>query len=70
MNHREWQYKHVAPRLVVEELLLDDDQLRVSHAMRRQLSGLGVAEGMIELLGAMKKTSTNRDLIDWVRNRS
>jgi transcription termination factor Rho len=53
-----------------EELLLEDDELRVSHAMRRQLSGLGVAEGMIELLGAMKKTSTNRDLIDWVRNRS
>lgn len=53
-----------------EELLLDDDQLWVSHAMRRQLSGLGVAEGMIELLGAMKKTSTNHDLIEWARARS
>lgn len=53
-----------------EELLLDDDQLWVSHAMRRQLSGMGPTESMMELLGAMKKTSTNRDLIDWARNRN
>ena len=53
-----------------EELLLDDDQLWVSHAMRRQLAGMGPTEAMVDLLGAMKKTSTNRDLIDWARNRS
>jgi transcription termination factor Rho len=53
-----------------EELLLDDQALRLSHAMRRQLSGVGAAEGMLELLGAMRKTSTNRDLIDWARNKS
>ncbi|MEM7415729.1 MAG: transcription termination factor Rho [Gemmatimonadota bacterium] len=53
-----------------EELLLDDDQLWVSHAMRRQLSGMGPTEAMMDLLGAMRKTSTNRDLIDWARNRS
>jgi len=53
-----------------EELLLDDDQLWVSHAMRRQLSSGGTAEAMIELLGAMKKTSTNRDLIEWARART
>ena len=53
-----------------EELLLGDDELRVSHAMRRQLHGVGPSEGMLELLGAMRKTSSNRDLIDWVRNRS
>jgi len=53
-----------------EELLLDEDQLWLSHAMRRQFSGAGPTEGMIELLGAMKKTSTNRDLIDWARNRT
>lgn len=53
-----------------EELLLDDDQLWVSHAMRRQLSGMGPTEAMIDLLGAMRKTSTNRDLIDWARSRS
>jgi len=53
-----------------EELLLDDDQLWISHAMRRQFSGLQAADAMMELIGAMKKTSTNRDLIDWARNRS
>lgn len=53
-----------------EELLLGDDELRVSHAMRRQLHGVGPSDGMLELLGAMRKTSSNRDLIDWVRNRS
>ncbi|MDC0160071.1 transcription termination factor Rho [Gemmatimonadales bacterium] len=53
-----------------EELLLGDDELRVSHAMRRQLHGAGASEGMLELLGAMRKTSSNRDLIDWVRNQS
>jgi len=52
-----------------EELLLDDDALWLSHAMRRQLSGVGPADGMLELLGAMRKTSSNTDLIDWARNR-
>ncbi len=53
-----------------EELLLDDDQLWLSHAMRRQLGGVGVLDGMMEVLGAMRKTSTNRDLIEWARNRT
>ncbi len=53
-----------------EELLLGDDELRVSHAMRRQLHGVGPSDGMLELLGAMRKTSSKQDLIDWVRNRS
>ena len=52
-----------------EELLLDADALWLSHAMRRQLSGSGSADGMQELLGAMRKTSSNRDLIDWARNQ-
>jgi transcription termination factor Rho len=52
-----------------EELLLDDDSLWLSHAMRRQLAGQNPAESMMELLGAMRKTKTNRELIDWVRNR-
>jgi transcription termination factor Rho len=52
-----------------EELLLNDDDLWMSHAMRRQLSGAGVVDGMLELLGAMGKTATNRELIDWARNR-
>jgi hypothetical protein len=38
--------------------------------MRRQLAGVGPAEGMMELLGAMKKTKSNRELIDWARNRA
>ena len=38
--------------------------------MRRQFVGLQPAEAMMELLGAMRKTSTNRDLIDWARNRT
>ena len=52
-----------------EELLLDDDSLWLSHAMRRQFSGVSPADAMLELLGAMKKTEKNRDLIDWARNR-
>ncbi len=52
-----------------EELLLDEDALWLSHAMRRQLGGSGPADGMMELLGAMKKTETNRDLINWARNQ-
>jgi transcription termination factor Rho len=53
-----------------EELLLSDDALWLSHAMRRQLSGVGAADGMLELLGAMKKTKSNRDLIEWARART
>lgn len=52
-----------------EELLFDDDALWLSHAMRRQLSGVGPVDGMLEMLGAMKKTKTNRELIDWARKR-
>ena len=52
-----------------EELLLDADALWLSHAMRRQLSGSSSSDGMQELLGAMRKTSNNRDLIDWARNQ-
>ena len=52
-----------------EELLLDDDSLWLSHAMRRQLAGQNPADSMMELLGVMRKTKSNRDLIDWVRNR-
>ena len=52
-----------------EELLFDDDALWLSRAMRRQLSGIGSADAMLELLGAMKKTSSNQDLIEFARNR-
>lgn len=52
-----------------EELLLDDDALWLSRAMRRQLSGVGSSDGMNELLNIMKKTKTNRDLIAWARQQ-
>jgi transcription termination factor Rho len=52
-----------------EELLLDDDSLWLSRAMRRQLAGGDAATQMIELLNAMRKTKTNRELVDWARNR-
>jgi transcription termination factor Rho len=53
-----------------EELLLDDDALWLSHAMRRQLSGVGSSDGMSELLNIMKKTKSNRDLITWARQQA
>jgi len=52
-----------------EELLLDDDALWLSRAMRRQLGGVGPSDGMTELLNIMKKTKTNRDLIAWARQQ-
>jgi transcription termination factor Rho len=52
-----------------EELLLDDDALRISHAMRRQLAGATPTDAMLELLGAMRKTQSNRELIDFARGR-
>ena len=52
-----------------EELLLDDDALWLSRAMRRQLSGMPPAEAMNEVLGAMRKTKSNNDLIDWARQQ-
>jgi len=53
-----------------EELLLDDDALWLSRAMRRQLAGVGSAEGMNELLNIMRKTKSNRDLITWARQQT
>ncbi len=52
-----------------EELLLDDDELWLSRAMRRQLAGVSPSDGMQELLGIMRKTGTNRDLITWARQQ-
>ncbi len=53
-----------------EELLLDDDALWLSRAMRRQLGAVPPAEAMNELLGAMRKTKSNRDLIAWARQQA
>ncbi len=52
-----------------EELLLDDDALDLSRALRRQLAGVGTADAMSELLGVMKRMPTNQDLIDYYKQR-
>jgi transcription termination factor Rho len=52
-----------------EELLLDDDALWLSRAMRRQLAGVGISDGMNEMLNIMKKTKSNRDLIAWAKQQ-
>ena len=53
-----------------EELLLDPDTLDLSRALRRQLSGIGTAEAMTELLGAMRRMPTNQDLVDYYKQRA
>jgi transcription termination factor Rho len=46
-----------------EELLLGEEALTLSRALRRQFSGMGPAEAMQELLGVMKRTKTNTELL-------
>ena len=53
-----------------EELLLDPDTLDLSRALRRQLAGIGTADAMTELLGAMKRMPTNQDLVDYYKQRA
>jgi transcription termination factor Rho len=52
-----------------EELLLDNDALDLSRALRRQLAGVGTADAMTELLGVMKRMPTNQELIDYYKQR-
>ena len=52
-----------------EELLLEPDVLDLSRALRRQLAGVGNSEAMTELLGVMKRMPTNRDLVDYYKQR-
>ena len=47
-----------------EELLLPDDMLQASHALRRQLAGQAPAQAMSDLLGFMKQTRSNPDLVE------
>ncbi len=51
-----------------EELLLTNDALRVSHLLRRQLSDDSPADAMDKLLAFMKRTESNRELIDRILN--
>jgi len=46
-----------------EELLLDDDALELSRALRRKLADLPAADAMSELLAVMNRTKANADLI-------
>jgi transcription termination factor Rho len=50
-----------------EELLLNEEALLLSRALRRQFSGRGPADVMTELLGAMKRTKTNAELLELSR---
>ena len=50
-----------------EELLLDEDALEISRAMRRELSGSPPVEAMTDVLALMKRTETNQELLDQVK---
>ena len=47
-----------------EELLLSPKALEVAHAMRRELSDYAPADAMNELLGLMKRTKSNDQLVE------
>jgi transcription termination factor Rho len=51
-----------------EELLLAPEALALSRALRRQLSDKHPADAMQELLGIMRKTRTNAELLELARN--
>jgi transcription termination factor Rho len=50
-----------------EELLLSEDALMLSRAFRRQVSSSNPADAMTELLGVMKRTKTNAELLEMSR---
>ena len=52
-----------------EELLLDEESLKVSHMLRNHLAKLDPADAMNELLGAMKRTDSNAELVQQTANR-
>ena len=52
-----------------EEKLLTSDELDLAHALRRQLLDVGPADAMQELLNVMQKMRTNRDLVDYYKQR-
>ena len=52
-----------------EELLLSDDALALSRAMRRQLSDIPADAAMTELLGVMKRMPTNKELLEYYKAR-
>jgi len=50
-----------------EELLLDADELPRVHLLRRALAGLKPTEAMTLLLDKMKKTKSNKELLDQIK---
>jgi len=52
-----------------EELLLADEALAVSTALRRQLAGLDSIEAMTKLLWVMKQTESNDELLERVLSK-
>jgi transcription termination factor Rho len=52
-----------------EERLLDDDALNVSQAMRRELGDYPPLEAMNEVLGLMRQTKSNLELVEKLRAR-
>jgi len=50
-----------------EELLLDEEELPRVHLLRRALAGLKPTEAMALLLDKMKKTKSNKELLDQIK---
>lgn len=49
-----------------EELLLGESALACSHAMRRELAGRSEVDAMSEILGIMRRTKNNQELLEKV----
>jgi len=52
-----------------EELVLSDDALALSRALRRQFATQSSSDAMSELLNVMKKTASNRELIEMAKQQ-
>ena len=52
-----------------EELLLSEEQLSVSHSLRRELSSLNPSDAMTKLLWVMKQTESNDELLERVLSK-
>ena len=52
-----------------EELLLDDDALMLSRAMRRELADSSPVQAMTDVLALMKQTDTNVELVKKLKAR-
>jgi len=76
MLSRELAEKRIFPAIDIvasatrrEELLLSPEALAISRALRRGFGGKGPVDAMNELLGVLRKTKTNADLLELSRAR-